>query len=108
MAKPAKRTGTRTRTVGSSSMASGLPQFSSSFVAEVGRCDSVDAFRELLDRKGIWLNRNAAVSVYGYLRSLASPTLRDEELAGVVGGVSVDAMDESFISTLRVLADQLA
>ena len=107
MARTPKRAQTRGRKTGTSADASGLPKFSPAFVAEVGKCDSVDAFRELLDRKGIWMNRNAAQGVYEYLHSLANPTLRDEELAGVMGGVGTQPMDEAFVSTLRVLADQL-
>ncbi len=103
--RPAKREGTRARA--KSADASGLPQFSASFVAEVGACDSVEAFRELLDRKGIWLNRNAAQGVFSYLQSLANPAVSDEELAGVVGGVASPLQDQGFIDTLRILSDQL-
>ncbi len=107
MAEPAKRATSRTRKAGMAASANGIPQFSPSFIAEVGKCDSVDSFRELLDHRGIWLNRNAAQGVYDYLRSLSGGMLSDEELAGVIGGVHADAADEAFISTLRVLADQL-
>lgn len=89
-----------------------LPNFSASFVDEVARCADVEAFRDLLERRGLWLNRQAAEDVFGYLRSLVTSSggaISDQELAGAVGGLEQPALAASpiLMPLLSEVAHQL-
>ena len=96
-----------------SPQAVGLPRFTPEFIAEVGDCDGLDSFRDLLDRRGLWLNQQAALDVYGYLRSLAPASsegqaLPDERLADVVGGVTTNPLESpTLMPLLAEVARQL-
>lgn len=92
----------------------GLPQFSPEFITEVDGCPDVESFRELLDRRGLWLNRQAALDVYRYLRGLTGKALpvegsvSDEQLAGVIGGANVSPLDSpALVPLLTEVARQL-
>ncbi len=109
MARNSKRgTASEAAGAGNARGGAGLPQFSPAFIAEVGACQDVDEFRDLLERKGLWLNRNAADGVFSYLRSLSDHALHDDDLALVVGGVENPLWDESLRTTLQFLADQFS
>ena len=85
-----------------------MPQFSAAFVAEVAGCDDIATFQDLLERKGLWLNRRAAEGVFGYLHAMSDRQLRDEDLLPVVGGVSWSGVpDDQLVATLQILSDQL-
>ncbi len=85
------------------------PRFSPAFVNEVCACADVDEFVELMDARGIWMNRNAADGVYRYLRALGSALISDDDLSGVHGGAqdSNPLDDPAVRSALASLAEQL-
>ncbi len=88
---------------------SDLPHFSPSFVNEVRACASVDEFVELMEERGIWLNRNAADRVFRYLRFLGDARLSDDDLDAVSGGAHADEpiVDGALRAELENLAKQL-
>ncbi len=84
------------------------PQFSPDFIKEVRECPSIEAFVELMDSRGIWLNRNAAEGVYLYLRSLGDAELSDDDLDGVIGGIHADPLQDMAVQAeLAHLSAQL-
>lgn len=82
-----------------------MPRFSSEFVEEVQSCPDVDAFRAMLSRRRLWMNRTAAEEVYRYLKKLGSESLSDEELGEVTGGVAFVPGEND---ALRTLLDELS
>ena len=49
-------------------------------------CSSLDEFMQLLEKRGIWLNNDAAQAAFGEVERLRSGELSDRELAAVGGG----------------------
>lgn len=81
---------------GTSQTSKGSVRFSAAFIDEVGNCGDIDAFVALMERRGIWLNRNAAANVYEHLKSLSGKeSLSDDDLSNITGGFF---LDESFFS----------
>ena len=66
----------------------------------VRSCNDVEEFRNILQDRGIWLNRNAAESAFYSLRYESDQEeLDDAALSSVVGGIS------SYVNDLELLTE---